>query len=44
MSPGPNSIAGYPKDFIEEHLGHLPETTLQKILQTNSAKLYHVTV
>ncbi len=44
MSPGPNSIAQYPKDFIETNLGHLPEETLQKILQTNSAKLYHVTV
>ena len=44
MSPGPNSIAQYPKDFIETHLGHLPEDTLTKILQTNSAKLYNVKV
>lgn len=42
MSPGPNSVAIYPKDFIEQNLGHLPEETLRKVLQTNAARLYHV--
>ncbi|MBI2764340.1 MAG: amidohydrolase [Chloroflexi bacterium] len=44
MSPGPNSVAVYPKDFIEEHLGHLPEDSLKKLLQTNSARIYHLEV
>ncbi len=44
MSPGPNSVAIYPKDFIEKNLGHLPEETLRKLLQTNSSKLYHLAV
>lgn len=44
MSPGPSSIALNPKDFIEERLGHLPEDTLKKVLQTNSAKLYNLAV
>ena len=44
MSPGPNSIAIYPKDFVEENLGHLPEDTLKKLLQTNSSKLYNLAV
>ncbi|MGI8927184.1 MAG: amidohydrolase family protein [Tepidiformaceae bacterium] len=44
MSPGPNSIAQYPKDFIEKNLGHLPEESLRKLLQTNSAKIYHLEV
>lgn len=42
MSPGPNSVAVYPKDFIEEHLTKLPEEDMLKVLQTNSAKLYKV--
>lgn len=44
MSPGPNSVAVYPKDFIEANLSKLPEDALRKVLQTNSAKLYGVTV
>jgi predicted TIM-barrel fold metal-dependent hydrolase len=44
MSPGPNSVAVYPKDFIEKNLGVLPEESLRKVLQTNSAKLYGVAV
>jgi hypothetical protein len=44
MSPGPNSVAIYPKDFIEEHLAPLPEADLRKVLQTNSAKLYKMAV
>ncbi|MEX0783506.1 MAG: amidohydrolase family protein [Dehalococcoidia bacterium] len=44
MSPGPNSVAVYPKDFIEQHLGVLPEQSLRKILQTNSARLYKLAV
>ena len=44
MSPGPNSVAIYPKDFIEKNLGHLPEETLRKLLQTNSSKLYDLAV
>ena len=42
MSPGPNSVAVYPKDFIETHLTKLPEADMLKVLQTNSAKLYKV--
>ena len=44
MSPGPNSVAIYPKDFIEENLKVLPEADLKKVLQTNSAKLYKMAV
>jgi predicted TIM-barrel fold metal-dependent hydrolase len=44
MSPGPNSVALMPKDFVEANLSSLPEDDLLKVLQTNSAKLYHVTV
>jgi len=44
MSPGPNSVAIYPKDFVNTNLAGLPEDDLRKVLQTNSAKLYHVTV
>lgn len=44
MSPGPNSVAIYPKDFVEANLGHLPEETLWKILQTNSARIYNLKV
>ena len=42
MSPGPNSVAIYPKDFIEQELSGLPEDTLRKILHDNSAKVYGV--
>ena len=44
MSPGPSSIALYPKDFVEQTMSSIPEDDLLKILQTNSAKLYHVSV
>jgi predicted TIM-barrel fold metal-dependent hydrolase len=44
MSPGPSSVALYPKDFVEQTMGSIPEDDLLKILQTNSAKLYHVSV
>ena len=44
MSPGPNSVAVLPKDFVEANLSSLPEDDLRKVLQTNSAKLYHVAV
>ena len=44
MSPGPNSVAIYPKDFVEQNLSGLAEEDLLKVLQTNSAKLYHVNV
>lgn len=44
MSPGPNSVAINPKDFIERNLGGLGETDLKNILQTNAAKLYNVTL
>jgi len=41
MSPGPNSIAVYPKDFIESTLSGLAEDDLRTILHDNSARLYH---
>lgn len=41
MSPGPNSTAVYPKDFIESTLSGLAEEDLQKILHDNSARLYN---
>jgi uncharacterized protein len=44
MSPGPNSVAIYPKDFIEKNLSALPEPTLKKLLQSNSSKLYNLAV
>jgi uncharacterized protein len=44
MSPGPNSVAIYPKDFIEKNLSSLPEQTLKKLLQSNSSKLYNLPV
>ena len=42
MSPGPNTTAIYPKDFIEQELGALPEDVLRKILHDNSAAVYGV--
>ncbi len=42
MSPGPNSTAIYPRDFIEQELGDLPEDVLRKILHDNSAAVYGV--
>jgi predicted TIM-barrel fold metal-dependent hydrolase len=42
MSPGPGSVALYPKDFIEQNLTKLPEPALRKVLHDNSARLYHV--
>ena len=44
MSPGPSSVALYPKDFVEQTMNGIPENDLLKIQQTNSEKLYHVTV
>ncbi len=44
MSPGPNSVAVYPKDFIESNLTVLSEEDLKKVLHDNSARLYHVDV
>lgn len=43
MSPGPNSVAIYPKDFIENNLApRLSDGDLWKILHDNSARIYHV--
>jgi predicted TIM-barrel fold metal-dependent hydrolase len=43
MSPGPNSVAIYPKDFIENNLApRLSEADLWKILHDNSARIYHM--
>lgn len=42
MSPGPASSAVPAKQFIAEGLGHLPETTLRRILHDNAAALYKV--
>lgn len=42
MSPGPASTALMPKDYIATNLGHLPESTLRKVLHDNAAALYHL--
>ena len=42
MSPGPASTAEVPREFIERHLGGLPEDDLRNILHDNAARLYHV--
>ena len=42
MTPGPASKAVAAKDFIPQHLGHLPESTLRRILHDNAANLYRI--
>jgi len=40
MSPGPVSTALPAHQFIEQNLGHLPDTSLRKILHDNAASVY----
>jgi predicted TIM-barrel fold metal-dependent hydrolase len=42
MSPGPATTAISPRDYIQQTLGGLPETTQRKILHDNAARIYHV--
>jgi predicted TIM-barrel fold metal-dependent hydrolase len=42
MSPGPATTAISPRDFIQQSLGDLPETTQRKILHDNAARIYHL--
>jgi predicted TIM-barrel fold metal-dependent hydrolase len=42
MSPGPASQAVKPKDFIAQHLSHLPDEVLSKVLHDNAARVYHL--
>jgi predicted TIM-barrel fold metal-dependent hydrolase len=42
MSPGPASSALAAKDFIAQHLHHLPDDTLRKVLHDNAAGLYKI--
>jgi predicted TIM-barrel fold metal-dependent hydrolase len=42
MSPGPATAAVPPRDFLEDNFSDLPETTLNRILHDNAARLYHL--
>ena len=42
MTPGPASSALAAKDFIAQHLSHLPESTLRAVLHDNAAALYKI--
>ena len=42
MSPGPQSAALRPRDYAEQALAGLPESTLQKVLHDNAAALYRI--
>jgi uncharacterized protein len=42
MSPGPASAAIVPKDYIEATLAELPETTVEKLLHANAARVYRL--
>jgi hypothetical protein len=41
MVPGPGSNELSAKDFIARNLGHLPQSTLRRVLHDNSAALYN---
>jgi uncharacterized protein len=42
IQPGPASYAEMPRQHLEHRLSGLPEETLQKILRTNAARVYHL--
>jgi uncharacterized protein len=42
MSPGPATAAVAPMEYLEATLGHLPATTLRKVLHDNAARIYHL--
>ena len=42
MSPGPNSEAQSPPDYIAEIFRDVPQDTVDKILHDNAARIYHL--
>jgi hypothetical protein len=42
MSPGPATAAVAPMEYLDATLGHLPATTLRKVLHDNAARIYHL--
>lgn len=42
MSPGPASYADNPKDYIEKVFKGVPESSAEKILHGNAARIYHL--
>jgi predicted TIM-barrel fold metal-dependent hydrolase len=42
MSPGPQSAAEHPRDYVERVLGDLPEDKIRKVVHDNAARVYHL--
>jgi predicted TIM-barrel fold metal-dependent hydrolase len=42
MSPGPQSIADHPRDYVQRAWADLPEATLQKVFHGNAARIYQL--
>ena len=42
QAPGPQSVGVHPREYAEEALGMLPESTLRKVLHDNAAALYRL--
>jgi predicted TIM-barrel fold metal-dependent hydrolase len=42
MSPGPNSIAQNPLDFMVESLGQLPDEKIEKLVHGNAKRVYNL--
>ena len=42
QAPGPQSAGVHPREYAEEALGMLPESTLRKVLHDNAAALYRL--
>ena len=42
MSPGPQSIAEHPTDYVERVWSDLPETTARKVFHDNAARIYNL--
>jgi predicted TIM-barrel fold metal-dependent hydrolase len=42
MSPGPQSIAEHPRDYVDRVLGDLPDDVAGKVLHDTSAEIYHL--
>ena len=43
MSPGPQSIAEHPRDYVERVWSDLPEATARKVFHDNAARIYNLT-